>query len=258
MKVYSMYFSPTGGTKKVMVILTEALEIAGEIDLSLPDQDYSTYRFEDGDVCLVGIPSFGGRVPETALVHIRAIHVGRAAAIPVIVYGNRAYDDTMLELKNELISCGFKVPAAVAAVAEHSIMHQFGAGRPDERDREELKTYALKIKSLLTQIDNGGMESLKTVDVPGKEPYCEYNGVPFKPTAGKSCKHCGICAAKCPVKAIPESHPESVDEKVCISCMRCVALCPVQARTLNKLVLAAASAKMKKACSTRKENELFI
>ena len=180
----------------------------------------------------------------------RAIHVGRAAAIPVIVYGNRAYDDTMLELKNELISCGFKVPAAVAAVAEHSIMHQFGAGRPDDRDREELKTYALKIKSQLTQIDNGGMESLKTVDVPGNEPYREYNGVPFKPAAGKSCTHCGICAAKCPVKANSEIASGIGGRKgmQLTPCMRCVALCPVQARTLNKLVLAAASAKMKKAC----------
>ncbi len=258
MKVYAMYFSPTGGTKKVMDILTESLDVSGEIDLSLPEVDYSAYSFEDGDVCLVGVPSFGGRVPETALVHIRAMHVGRAAAIPVIVYGNRAYDDTMLELKNELVSCGFKVPAAVAAVAEHSIMHQFGAGRPDYEDQQELRAYSIKIKALITRIQAGDPEAFNTIDVPGNEPYREYNGVPFKPKAGKDCTHCGLCAAKCPVQAIPAQQPESVDEKLCISCMRCVAICPAHARSLNKLVLTAASAKMKKACSTRKANELFI
>ena len=184
--------------------------------------------------------------------------MGQAAAIPVIVFGNRAYDDTMLELKNELVSCGFKVPAAIAAVAEHSIMHQFGAGRPDLEDQQELRAYSIKIKALITRIQAGDTEVFNTIDVPGNEPYREYNGVPFKPKAGKDCTHCGLCAAKCPVQAIPAQQPESVDENLCISCMRCVTICPAHARSLNKLVLTAASAKMKKACSTRKANELFI
>ena len=34
--------------------------------------------------------------------------------------------------------------AAVAAVAEHSIMRQYGAGRPDEEDREELMAFGEK------------------------------------------------------------------------------------------------------------------
>lgn len=258
MSIYSIYFSPTGGTKKVMDILAGELHADKEIDLSVPDEDYGACEFHAGDVCLVGVPSFGGRVPELALVHIRKMQVENAVAIPVIVYGNRAYDDTMLELENELIACGFKVPAALAAVAEHSIMHQYGAGRPDAQDIEELKHFAQQLKSLIGKVQSDPAADMENIHVPGAMPYREYHGVPFKPTANKNCNHCGLCASKCPACAIPADHPESVDEALCISCMRCVTICPQQARPLNKLLLAGASAKLKKACSTRKENELYI
>ena len=48
------------------------------------------------------------------------------------------------------------------------------------------------------------------------------------------------------------------DTEKCISCMRCVAICPKKARKLNKVLLFAASQKMKKACGGRKKNELFL
>ncbi|MBD9336332.1 MAG: 4Fe-4S dicluster domain-containing protein, partial [[Ruminococcus] faecis] len=73
-----------------------------------------------------------------------------------------------------------------------------------------------------------------------------------------TCGSCGLCAAKCPSGAIPSDNPKQTDKDKCISCMRCISVCPTHSRKLNPLMLAAASQKLKKACSGRKENELFL
>jgi len=220
MSVYSMYFSPTGGVKKVMDILTEGLSIGRQIDLSAADVDYSAYSFRSEDVCLIGVPSFGGRVPFIGLERLRQTRAKGAMAVVVVVFGNRAYDDTLLELKNEAIACGYMVGAAVAAVAEHSIMRQYGEGRPDAQDEAELRQFSKEIAELITN-----RKSVKDFAVPGSSQYREYGGVPFKPNADKSCTKCGLCAEKCPVQAIPHDNPASLDKEKCISCLRCITIC---------------------------------
>lgn len=253
MNVYSLYFSPTGGTKKVMDILAGEWMTKVELDLSLPKQRYDVYRFERGDVCLIGVPVYGGRVPDVALEHLRQMKADHAAAILVAVYGNRDYDDALLELRKAAEGCGFRVVAAIGAVAEHSIMRQFASGRPDGQDEKELKEFVGKIREKLN-----APKTWRDFFVPGRYPYQEYNGVPFKPAAQKECKGCGACAGRCPVGAIPAGDPSKTDENKCISCMRCIAVCPSGARKLNQAMLFAASLKMRKACSGRKVPELFV
>ena len=261
MGIYVIDFSPTGGTRKVMNYLAEGLtegtlvkkEEIAVIDLTLPTEDYSAYHFETEDVCLIGMPSYGGRAPQTALNRMKKMEGNGASAVLVAVYGNRDIDDTLLEMKEEAESCGFHVQAAVAAVAEHSIMRQFGAGRPDEADRKELLCFAETIKAVLEQGDKE-----RELRVPGNKPYKEYSGISMKPKGGKECTQCGVCVLQCPVQAIPLSNPRETDESECISCMRCVSVCPKKARKLNSVLLFAASKKMEKALSGRKENKLYV
>lgn len=210
------------------------------------------YVFSADDICIVAVPSFGGRVPVTAVERLKKMAGNGARAVLVAVYGNREFEDTLMELKDVLSEAGFRCSAAAAAVAEHSIIRKFGAGRPDEEDCRELKAFSERIKHHLEE--NGDGE----ITVPGSHPYREYHGVPMKPKADKNCIKCGKCAAECPVQAIPKDNPSSLDKERCISCMHCIAICPEQARHNDKVVLFAAEQKMKKACSGRKANTLFL
>lgn len=253
MAVYEIVFSPTGGTKKAADCVVEAFgEEKREIDLTERTVKFSDIVFEETDLCVFAVPAFGGRIPDVCRRRIGEM-VGRGAgAVALVSYGNRAYDDALLELKELLADRAFRCIAAIGAVTEHSIMRQFGAGRPDESDRQELFSFGERIRESLK---NGEKEAV--LKVPGNHPYKEYHGIPLKPKANQNCNGCGICVQQCPVGAIPTDHPKQTDTKLCISCMRCIAVCPRHARKLNRAMLAASVQKLKKACSEPKKNELF-
>lgn len=113
MKLYSIVFSPTGGTQKVAALLTKALGgEAAAIDLTDSKQDFSTIGLTQEDVALIAVPSYGGRVPAAAVERLTAMHGQGARAVLVCVYGNRAYEDTLVELEDAAQKAGFRVVAA--------------------------------------------------------------------------------------------------------------------------------------------------
>lgn len=251
MSVYSICFSPTGGTEKVAQILSQG--IGGEIQMfDLCDPKLPNHTFTDEDIVLIAAPSYGGRVPALAAQRLERMKAEKTRAILVCVYGNRAYEDTLVELQDVSEACGFKVIAAVAAIAEHSIARQFASGRPDALDTEALEDFAEKIKVKLASSDPS------TPALPGNRPYKKAGGSGMVPKANRHCNDCGLCASKCPAEAIDPANPKHTDSQKCISCMRCVCICPHQARFLNAKRIQSLGAKLEKLCSDRKENELFI
>lgn len=254
MSIYKIIFSPTGGTEKVANQFVQAFkQEIKTIDLTNSAADFSQIKLEKNDICVIAVPSFGGRVPKAAAARLEKMKANSAKAILITVYGNRAYDDTLLELKTILINSEFYCVAAIAAIAEHSIMHQFAQGRPDIKDLEEISQYAKKIQQLIEKNNIS-----KDLILPGNTSYRDYKGIPIKPAASKNCTNCGLCAKNCPVQAIPMNNPSKTDDKKCISCMRCISICPVHSRKANKFLIAIAAHKMKKSCSKRKQNELFV
>lgn len=238
---YAIYFSPTGGTKKVSDILSSCLQDVKAVDITVHPQPL---ELTAEDVCIISVPSYGGRVPAVATERLRQLRGNGARAIAVVVFGNRAIDDTLAELKGELDDAGFVTVAAMEAVAEHSIIRAFGAGRPDAQDAQELRDFMAKI------------DYTRTVSaVPGTRPDKAPGGGALVPAAGKKCTGCGLCAKECPVGA---SQGRTTDKSKCIGCMRCVAVCPAGARKLSPLVLFVGKMGMKKVCSGHKDNKLYL
>ena len=100
------------------------------------------------------MPSYGGRVPAVAVERLTMLRGQGARAVLVCVYGNRAYEDTLVELEDAAKQAGFRVIAAVAAIAEHSIARQFAAGRPDTQDVKQLSDFARQIQRKLSAEDS--------------------------------------------------------------------------------------------------------
>lgn len=95
--LYLAHFSPTGGTRKAAEIIGRAIDPqATEIDLSARTLEKLPHDLGLNDVLLAAVPVFGGRVPAIALERLREITGHDTPAIPVVVYGNRDYDDALL------------------------------------------------------------------------------------------------------------------------------------------------------------------
>lgn len=251
MKVYKLYFSPTGGTKKVIDRISSVWDCQKvEIDLSDMKYELSNIVFEKTDVCIVAVPSFSGRVPQFIIPKLKGMKGIGVKAILVTTFGNRAFDDTLIELQDTLQSVGFCCVCAVAAVTEHSVMPKYGKGRPDQSDKKELDAFAKKCKNAVENIDG-------QLVVPGNRPYRKYLTIPIKPKINKNCNKCGLCMLRCPVQAIP-SDIKNVDKDKCISCLQCVKVCPKNARYVSRFMQKIAEIKMRKLCKDRKQNQLFL
>lgn len=255
-QITSIYFSPTESTRQVVELIADQVR-GSRMSLDLTDAaKRPDYNFTENEAVIVGVPVYGGRVPQTAVERFRKLHGRQTPAVLVVTYGNRAYEDALVELRDVLTEQGFHMVAAAAVVTEHNIVHSIAAGRPDQADKAALVTFGQQVKERL-----GTMPSTyhtETVAVKGNVPYRAYSTIPFKIKVSGSCSQCGLCIRKCPVQAISRTDPGVTDHERCISCMRCVKLCPTKGRRISPLILFVAGKKLKKVCRSRKEPEFFI
>ena len=245
------HFSPTGHTVKAARAIAQGAGCpVQEVDLSKP---VSPETLGPDEILLAAVPVFGGRGPAAALERLSALKGSGQPAVTVAIYGNRAFDDALLELKDALEANGFQVVAAGAFAAEHSIARSIATGRPDAHDLEIAGNFGAGVMKKLA-----GEESA-FVQVPGDSAYRgKAGGALPHPAAGEACVSCGICAKSCPLGAIPLENPAETDDSKCISCMRCISVCPTNARSLPEDVLAAVERMLKKAASEPKQPELFL
>jgi ferredoxin len=222
------------------------------VDLSVRGVNYGHTKIEPSDLVLIAMPTIGGLAPQAALDRLSKIRGKGARCALLGVYGNRAYEDTLVQMEDAAKACGFKVIAAVAAVAEHSVARHIAAGRPNAEDRAVLAEFG---KEILAKAEKGDDTPPA---IPGNRPYRNPVGMSLVPKGTADCAGCGICAKDCPVGAIHQMSLKTADKSVCISCMRCVAHCPRHARKLGSLVLSLAGFLLKGAASEPKKNELFI
>ena len=245
------YFSPTGGTKKVGESFCE--EISENITLIDLGKKNDEIEKPVSDIVVVAVPVFGGRIPAIVIDKLSKLNGSAKKAITLVVYGNRAYEDALLELNNVISESGFQVIASGAFVTQHSIVPEVGKGRPDNQDMIEIHDFAEKV---LDKLENGA-ES--TVEVPGNYPYKTGTGMSVTPISLSVCNQCKKCKMACPTEAIQiEQGSVNTNTEKCILCMACVAACPEHARILPASLQEKMEQKLGAFKAVRGKNEYFL
>lgn len=252
MTIHQITFSPTGGTRRVSELLCKGLGGASTYtELCTKRQDLKLPHIAQDDLVVISMPVFAGRVPALAIERLQTIEAHHALCVIVAVYGNRAFEDALVEMQDATTALGFNVIAAIAANAEHSICRMYGMGRPDKADAKDLADFGVAI---LEKIHKNA--PFAPLTLPGNRPYRQGNTGPF-PTATDACTDCGTCVEECPTGAISFPNPKANNNALCIGCMRCVAVCPAGARGIGER-LNLLAAHLEPLCKDRKENELFL
>ena len=106
--VHIIYFSPTHTSAKTAYAIAEGLsgDVLLESDITY-DAPAEELEIHDDELTIVAAPVYGGRVAETAMERLRAFHAHQAPVVPVVVYGNRDYEDALKELSDTLVDAGF-------------------------------------------------------------------------------------------------------------------------------------------------------
>jgi len=252
--LHTFFFSPSETTRKYAIAMTEAFGGDSQlIDLTHGQCEIESELIE-GDTVLFISPVYAGRVPAMAVDLFRQIDGHGMKAIVAVVYGNRDYDDALLELADIASEDGFKVVAAGAFIAQHCIFPKVAAGRPDAGDIDKISEFADLVRQ-----KNGNGASLDIKTVKGNRPYKKAASVPLHPAADKKhCNRCGICARNCQTEAIDNTDPTKTDSARCITCCRCINICPQSARSLGGLLYRVAGWKFVRDNSRRLEPEWFI
>lgn len=223
------YYSATGMSKLLAEKAAEELKAASPRDLlRQPLQEEAL--FGPDELLVLSAPVYSGRIPPTLRPSLKKLRGQNSPALLLATYGNRAYDDALLEAADALEAAGFAVIGAGAFVARHAVFPRFAVGRPDADDLAELSRLCRAVRQKLAAnapFAPGGLQ------IKGKRPYRKAQELPIYPTAGPKCKNCGTCAAICPVKAISPSNTKARPAKHCLACAACIHACPNGARAFR-------------------------
>lgn len=240
-RIVKFYFSGTDTTKTVVNTIANTIADEWRIDeildynFTTPAVRKATPRFEETDLVIAGVPTIAGRVPNLLLPYLEKIKGNGAKGVAVVLFGNRNYDDSLMELYHLMKDGDINVIAGGAFIGEHSFSKTLAKGRPDLEDLEMVDEFARKIAQKL-QTNDFSEPAIK-----GNWPLGPYytprdrhgNGIDIrkvKPKTHKNrCINCKICAMVCPMGAI-DFDDVSLVPGICMKCCACEKKCPTHAK----------------------------
>ena len=152
--VTAIYFSPTGGTKSyVRAVARGIADDFREIDLTNRETRAKEHLFSPDEIAVIGVPVYYGRIPQLPDELLRGLTASHTPAVFVVVYGNREFDDALLELSDLCEKQGFYGAAACAFVAQHTFSPKIAAGRPNEEDLTIAEAFGREIREFMEAKD---------------------------------------------------------------------------------------------------------
>ncbi len=254
--LHNIYFSAKGTTKICAACIGQGLNMEVKPYNWFDTPCNELLEIPKDDVLLFSMPVYGGFIPQICAHMAENLKGNNTLAVIAAVYGNRHYDDALLQMKDILTKQGFVVIAAGAFLAEHSIFPSVASGRPDEKDKAAMRKFAEKCSLLLKEKDTKEYEEIKLPGTPGYDGF-SYEGVPFKPCGDEKCVGCGTCVEICPQKAICAENPCQTNEELCIACGACIKACPTGARNYHSEIYEQVREDFEKMCSAYRNPETF-
>jgi ferredoxin/menaquinone-dependent protoporphyrinogen IX oxidase len=261
-QVTLVYFSPTGTTRKVLESIARGIGAEGVeyIDLTLPSGTQHTITPFSDELVIIGSPVYGGRLPIEVIKRFRQLTARKAIAIPVVVYGNREFEDALLELKNLSIELGFYPVAAAAFIGEHSFATEdvpIANGRPDKLDILKAVDFGSRVANKVKALES--REAQLELHIPGRFPYeGGAQSMRVSPVTREGiCTVCGTCASVCPTAAIQTKRSVVTSIGLCIRCCACIKNCPEGARHWVDGTMKEIANWLNENCRTRKEPRIF-
>ena len=252
-------FSPTGTSRRVAVAVAQGTGLPlpySVLDITLPDARSTCVLPFGNELVIFAVPVYAGRVPAIAAATLISMSGNRSPAIAIAVYGNRHYDDALLELTTLISAAGFVPVAAGAFIAEHSLhtaASPMAPGRPDKLDLDKARQFGLQAMTTLQQGFTSGLV------VPGTRPYRPYpSGAGPAPVSMDACTRCGACVDVCPMGIISMGDTVITQDNGCIFCQACVKLCPHHARVADSERARATRERLHPLMGTRREPEVFF
>lgn len=256
-------FSPTGTSKAIVQAVARGIdhEVTELLDVTKPDARAQQVKTAQGELLVVAVPVYGGRVPGLLRQWLQGIEAENTPVVCIVVYGNRDYEDALLELRNIMKERGAVPVACAAFIGEHSFSSPdtpIAVARPDEADLELAQAFGRKIRETVHAI--ASLEQVPEIEVPGNFPYKEGKAAPpvVFMTVDDSCVQCGVCAEACPVDAIDAEDHTVVDMEKCIRCCACIKSCPENARSMKPSPVKDIAIRVSTMCQERKEPVSFF
>jgi ferredoxin len=257
----SAVFSPTGTTKSIVQAIARGINqsTAEPIDITQPNGRKQHLQTSKDDILVVAVPVYIGRVPALLSEWLHAIKADKTPTVCVVVYGNRDYEDALLELKDIMVKNGGIPIACAAFIGEHSFSSSdtpIAVSRPDAADLHQAEIFGRKINETLKTISS--IEHISEINIPGTFPYKNLEDLLSVDFIGISdkCSKCGVCAEACP--AIELENYSLIDKEKCILCCACIKICPENARTMKNGIVKDIAIRLSEMCKERKEPVFFF